>query len=92
MTEANSFTKVRLIQADTLAITEQGSLSCNMSRSAQRAPFIVIEGLDRSGKTTQTRILHTRLQDAGVDVKLIKFPGTYIQSECLESFFFPFKN
>ena len=42
---------------------------------SQRAPFIVIEGLDRSGKTTQTGKLHETLKDIGVEVKLIKFPG-----------------
>ena len=41
----------------------------------QRAPFIVIEGLDRSGKTTQTSKLHETLKDIGVEAKLIKFPG-----------------
>jgi len=41
---------------------------------SQRAPFIVIEGLDRSGKTTQTGKLHENLKDIGVEVKLIKFP------------------
>ncbi|KAF8816886.1 thymidylate kinase [Phlegmacium glaucopus] len=39
-----------------------------------RAPFIVIEGLDRSGKTTQTHRLHESLKDNGVETKLIKFP------------------
>jgi thymidylate kinase len=42
---------------------------------AQRAPFIVIEGLDRSGKTTQTGKLYETLKDIGVEAKLIKFPG-----------------
>ena len=41
----------------------------------QRAPFIVIEGLDRSGKTTQTGKLYETLKDIGVEAKLIKFPG-----------------
>jgi len=44
---------------------------CKMS---QRAPFIVIEGLDRSGRTTQTHKLHEALKDIGVEAKLIKFP------------------
>ena len=43
----------------------------------QRAPFIVIEGLDRSGKTTQTGKLHETLKDIGVETKLIKFPGEH---------------
>ncbi|PPR03919.1 hypothetical protein CVT24_008104 [Panaeolus cyanescens] len=42
--------------------------------ATQRAPFIVIEGLDRSGKTTQTSNLLVRLQKDGKDVQLIKFP------------------
>ena len=43
----------------------------------QRAPFIVIEGLDRSGKTTQTGKLHETLKDIGVEAELIKFPGEH---------------
>ncbi|KAK7472406.1 Thymidylate kinase [Stygiomarasmius scandens] len=39
-----------------------------------RGAFIVIEGLDRSGKTTQTAILCEQLEKAGKPVKLLKFP------------------
>jgi len=39
-----------------------------------RGTFIVIEGLDRSGKSTQAAALLQRLQDAKVPAKLIKFP------------------
>ncbi|KAJ6594216.1 deoxythymidylate kinase-like protein [Mycena capillaripes] len=39
-----------------------------------RGAFIAIEGLDRSGKTTQVATLQTRFADAGVNVKLLKFP------------------
>jgi dTMP kinase len=42
-----------------------------------RAPFILIEGLDRSGKTTQTSILAERVAASGKRVKLLKFPGKY---------------
>ncbi|KAG7088606.1 hypothetical protein E1B28_012580 [Marasmius oreades] len=51
-----------------------------------RAPFIVIEGLDRSGKTTQTSLLRSRLEQSGHHVALLKFPdrttpiGTLIDS------------
>jgi len=52
------------------------SLKDNMSSGgARRAPFIVIEGLDRSGKTTQTSQLYARLKEAGTEASLIKFPG-----------------
>jgi dTMP kinase len=42
----------------------------------RRAPFIVIEGLDRSGKTTQVARLHAQLKAQGVEAALMKFPGT----------------
>ena len=40
-----------------------------------RGAFIVLEGLDRSGKTTQTAKLVQRIQSLGKECKLIKFPG-----------------
>ncbi|GBE83030.1 Thymidylate kinase [Sparassis crispa] len=45
-----------------------------MSERQRRDTFIAIEGLDRSGKSTQTVLLAERLQRTGVDTKLIKFP------------------
>ncbi|KAJ7602496.1 thymidylate kinase-domain-containing protein [Mycena polygramma] len=39
-----------------------------------RGAFIAVEGLDRSGKTTQVDALQTRSTDAGVTVQLFKFP------------------
>lgn len=44
---------------------------------SRRGAFIVIEGLDRSGKTTQTSLLLDRLEMKGKQVKLIKFPGQF---------------
>ncbi|KAJ7726048.1 thymidylate kinase [Mycena maculata] len=41
---------------------------------AKRGAFIVIEGLDRSGKTTQVTTLQARLETEGIPVKLFKFP------------------
>lgn len=43
--------------------------------SLTRGAFIVIEGLDRSGKSTQTARLVERLEREGCTVKLHKFPG-----------------
>lgn len=45
----------------------------NMSQG--RGAFIVLEGLDRSGKTTQTAKLVEKIQSLGKPCKLIKFPG-----------------
>lgn len=40
-----------------------------------RGAFIVLEGLDRSGKTTQTAKLVQKIESLGKPCKLIKFPG-----------------
>ena len=43
-----------------------------------RGAFIVIEGLDRSGKSTQTALLHEKIVATlgPTRVKMMKFPGT----------------
>ncbi|RPD64038.1 thymidylate kinase [Lentinus tigrinus ALCF2SS1-7] len=45
-----------------------------MPERKTRGSFIVVEGLDRSGKSTQVSLLDERLKAAGVSVRLIKFP------------------
>jgi adenylylsulfate kinase-like enzyme len=47
-----------------------------------RGAFIVVEGLDRSGKSTQTAALCDRIASLGKSVKLYKFPGEHIGLEC----------
>ena len=42
---------------------------------SKRGAFIVLEGLDRSGKTTQVKLLEERLAKAGRPVKTMRFPG-----------------
>ena len=49
----------------------------------KRGAFIVFEGLDRSGKSTQAATLLRRLQDAQVSAKLIKFPGQHLPGPLL---------
>lgn len=46
-------------------------------------PLIVIEGLDGSGKTTQTALVEQRLHDAGLSVKTISFPDYRQESSAL---------
>ena len=43
-----------------------------------RGTLIVLEGLDRSGKTTQVSVLEQRLVEAGRKVKVMRFPGTFL--------------
>ncbi|KAM3550247.1 hypothetical protein ARSEF4850_008436 [Beauveria asiatica] len=40
----------------------------------QRGAFIVLEGLDRSGKTTQVKLLEQKFIEQGRPVKLMRFP------------------
>ena len=40
-----------------------------------RGAFIVLEGLDRSGKTTQVKLLEQRFVEEGKKVKVMRFPG-----------------
>ena len=41
----------------------------------QRGLLIVVEGCDRSGKSTQCENLVAKLQQNGMDSELVKFPG-----------------
>jgi hypothetical protein len=49
--------------------------------STKRGAFIVIEGVDRAGKSTQATLLKERFasQSSNCDVELIKFPGLLVQ-------------
>lgn len=40
-----------------------------------RGAFVVFEGLDRSGKTTQVKLLEQRFVELGKKVKVMRFPG-----------------
>lgn len=43
--------------------------------SVTRGAFIVLEGLDRSGKSTQVGLLEKRLKAEGREVRVMRFPG-----------------
>jgi dTMP kinase len=40
-----------------------------------RGALVVLEGLDRSGKTTQVKLLEQRFVELGRKVKVMRFPG-----------------
>jgi len=50
--------------------------------AVSRGAFIVIEGLDRSGKTTQVKRLEAELAKDGKKVKMIRFPGNHCPDTC----------
>jgi hypothetical protein len=43
----------------------------------RRGAFIVLEGLDRSGKTTQVKLMEQRFVELGKPVKTVRFPGAF---------------
>lgn len=47
----------------------------------QRGAFIIIEGLDRSGKSTQCNCLCAGLENEGHKIKRMRFPGRYRVAE-----------
>lgn len=55
-------------------------LSCNnfflkQFKTMTRGLMIVVEGCDRSGKSTQCELLVHNLKSRNIDSELIKFPG-----------------
>lgn len=43
-----------------------------------RGALVVLEGLDRSGKTTQVKLLEQRFVELGRKVKVVRFPGALL--------------
>lgn len=48
------------------------------AETKKRGAFIVLEGLDRSGKTTQVKLLEQRFVEEGRPVKVMRFPGGFL--------------
>jgi dTMP kinase len=46
-----------------------------VATTAARGALVVLEGLDRSGKTTQVKLLEQRFVELGRKVKVMRFPG-----------------
>jgi dTMP kinase len=51
-------------------------------------PFIVFEGLDGAGKSTQIEVLGSRLRNDGADVELVREPGGTEAGEAIRAIMF----
>lgn len=49
--------------------------SSSQGEAHGRGALVALEGLDRSGKTTQVKLLEQRFVEAGRKVKAMRFPG-----------------
>lgn len=61
-----------------MATTEKPAKNASASPVVTRGAFIVLEGLDRSGKSTQVALLEKRLLAQGKKVKVMRFPGRFL--------------
>ncbi len=52
-----------------------GGIYSSSEPSVARSAFVVLEGLDRSGKTTQVKLLEQRFVELGREVKVMRFLG-----------------
>jgi dTMP kinase len=58
--------------------TPAAPISVATDPTVTRGALIVLEGLDRSGKTTQVKLLEQRFVELGKKVKLMRFPGRFL--------------
>lgn len=55
-------------------VSGQATISVSSPDGAVRGALVVLEGLDRSGKTTQVKLLEQRFLELGRSVKVMRFP------------------
>lgn len=55
--------------------SSQSQAEDGSAATKKRGAFIVLEGLDRSGKTTQVKLLEQRFVEEGRPAKVMRFPG-----------------
>jgi dTMP kinase len=57
------------------SINDLATAAIASSSTSKRGALVVLEGLDRSGKTTQVKLLEQRFVEEGKKVKVMRFPG-----------------
>ena len=69
------FSHVADFESVTVLFLRSGLIHLLTLLAMTRGAFVVIEGLDRSGKSTQAARLLERLEATSKPVQLLKFPG-----------------
>lgn len=59
----------------TMSLLDTVNMTSNNVPDTVRGHLIVVEGLDRSGKTTQCQMLCEDIRGTDREVKYVKFPG-----------------
>ena len=83
MASINDLATAAMASGSGSAAPEQAG-QAGASTGTKRGAFIVLEGLDRSGKTTQVKLLEQRFVEEGRKVKMMRFPGklAWLCSQC----------
>ncbi len=53
----------------------------------RRGALVVVEGLDRAGKSSQCMLLRDKLKGTGIPVRYVKFPGEFASTYAILLFF-----
>lgn len=61
--------------ASTSSLSSASPLASPVNKKPQRGTFIVLEGLDRCGKSTQTKCIVDALKKEGTEAMALRFPG-----------------
>lgn len=76
MASINDLATAAIASSSGAAGENEAAVADNTGSGAQmRGAFVVLEGLDRSGKTTQVKLLEQRFVEEGRKVKVMRFPG-----------------
>jgi dTMP kinase len=65
----------QVVVASTMATPTRQEDGGAAGGAVARGALVVLEGLDRSGKTTQVKLLEQRFVELGKKVKVMRFPG-----------------
>jgi hypothetical protein len=69
-----------IFQLNNLEVITPIEKMLDTQESQSRGRLIVVEGLDRSGKSSQCQKLHDHLVGSGGQARYVKFPGLLVQT------------